>query len=199
MEQDHKELQLLPTPCTIISSSPSRIPRWPLESKIRSPKDHHKHNLFDTPSLDLQLSISLRPFRPPESNNSAVSRPVLDRTNLDIHAETLKWQASEQIRLAALEKAYAERVRELTRREMELAQSEFSRARHMWERAKEEVDKAEKLKERAIHRIDPMCMEYLPAAPQHVQAPPVAAAPKAQIHPVVIALKAPNADLVDED
>ncbi|WOG99397.1 hypothetical protein DCAR_0518745 [Daucus carota subsp. sativus] len=159
MEEDHKELQLLPTPRTIIPPSPSRIPRWPLESKARSSKDHHMHNLFEGPSLDLQLSISLRPFRPPETNNSAVLRPVLDRSSHDIRAETLKWQASEQIRLAALEKAYAERVRELTRREMELAQSEFSRARLMWERAREEVEKAEKLKERAVHRIDPMCME----------------------------------------
>ncbi|KAL6997718.1 hypothetical protein U1Q18_007844 [Sarracenia purpurea var. burkii] len=48
--------------------------------------------------------------------------------------------AAEQIRLAALEKAYAERVRELTKREM---QSELALARLMWERAREEVDRAE--------------------------------------------------------
>lgn len=166
MEGDQQELQLLPTQCNITSSScsSSRIPRWPLESsssmKVMSSKDHHhKHNLFEGPSLDLQLSISLRPFKPPESNDCMVFRPVLDHENPDEYAETLKWQASEQIRLAALEKAYAERVRELTRREMELAQSEFSRARQMWERAREEVDKAEKLKERATRMIDPTCME----------------------------------------
>ncbi|KAL8097865.1 hypothetical protein AgCh_030833 [Apium graveolens] len=165
MEEDQNELQLLPAQHTITSSSPSsRIPRWPLESspsmKIRSSKDlHHMHNLFEGPSLDLQLSISLRPFKAPESNDCKVFRPVLDHENPDEYAETLKLQASEQIRLAALEKAYAERVRELTRREMELAQSEFSRARQMWERAREEVDKAEKLKERATRMIDPTCME----------------------------------------
>lgn len=58
-----------------------------------------------------------------------------------------------------MEKAYAERVRELTRREMEIAQSEFARAHAMWERAREEVDKAEKMKERATRRIDSTCME----------------------------------------
>lgn len=73
--------------------------------------------------------------------------------------EALKWQAAEQIRLAAIEKAYAERVRELTRREMELAQSEFTRARQMWERAREEVEKAERMKERATRQIDSTCME----------------------------------------
>ncbi|KAL8105488.1 hypothetical protein AgCh_029322 [Apium graveolens] len=92
---------------------------------------------------------------------SQVLRPVLDHENLDECAETLKLQASEQIRLVALEKAYAERVRELTRREMELAQSQFSRARQMWERAREEVDKAEKLKERAPRMIDPTCMKVI--------------------------------------
>ncbi|XP_010519512.1 PREDICTED: protein SHOOT GRAVITROPISM 5-like [Tarenaya hassleriana] len=67
--------------------------------------------------------------------------------------ETVRWQAAEHIRLAAIEKAYAQRVRELTRREMELAQSEFARARKIWQRAREEVEKAERLEERA------MCME----------------------------------------
>lgn len=42
---------------------------------------------------------------------------------------------------------------------MELAQSEFARARHMWERAHEEVEKAEKMKEKAMRRIDSTCME----------------------------------------
>jgi RNase P subunit RPR2 len=71
----------------------------------------------------------------------------------------LKWQAAEQIKLAAIEKAYAERVRELTRREMELAQSEFAKARHMWQRAREEVEKAESMKEKATRKIDSTCME----------------------------------------
>ncbi|GFP82450.1 hypothetical protein PHJA_000388000 [Phtheirospermum japonicum] len=94
----------------------------------------HPWPQFDGPSLDLQLSISV---------NGAV--------------ETLKWQAAEQIRLAAMERAYAERLMEMTRREMELAQSEFVRARNLWERAREEVGKAERIKERAFR--DSMCME----------------------------------------
>jgi len=95
------------------------------------------------PSLDLHLSINVGP------------------PSMLIHdgVETLKWEAAEQIRLAAMEKAYAERVRELTRREMEMAQSEFARARQMWERAREEVDRAERIKERATRQVDSACME----------------------------------------
>ncbi|KAG5028198.1 hypothetical protein AAZX31_05G046700 [Glycine max] len=97
------------------------------------------------PSLDLQLSISVRP-----------PAAVLMCDGV----EALKWQAAEQIRLAAMEKAYAERVRELTRREMEMAQTEFARARQMWERAREEVERAERIKERATRQqVDSTCME----------------------------------------
>ncbi|KAJ6888906.1 protein indeterminate-domain 14 [Populus alba x Populus x berolinensis] len=108
--------------------------------------DHHQHHQFGGPSLDLQLSISpICDFSDAKTDTSCV--------------ETLKWQAAEQIKLAAIEKAYAERVRELTRREMELAQSEFAKARHMWQRAREEVEKAESMKEKATRKIDSTCME----------------------------------------
>ncbi|PON77300.1 SHOOT GRAVITROPISM-like protein [Parasponia andersonii] len=148
-------------------------------SKGSSRIDHHHKNHrrrpFNGPGLDLQLSISLRPTTTTTSTNdlhhprkedcrTVLAGPIcecVDDQDLKMAGdddedddqrrcvEALKWQAAEQIRLAAMEKAYAERVRELTRREMELAQSEFARARHMWETAREEVEKAERLKERA--------------------------------------------------
>ncbi|OWM90594.1 zinc finger protein SHOOT GRAVITROPISM 5 [Punica granatum] len=155
-EDDQKELQLLPTPHSIASSSSSSAP-------VLCTKSHRPdHYPYDTaPSLDLQLSISLRPFHHPPPDECLVAGPIREygppETTGSIKA--LKWHAAEQIRLAAIEKAYAERVRELTRREMELAQSEFARARNMWERAREEVDKAEKMKERATRRTDSRCME----------------------------------------
>lgn len=139
-EEDQKELQLLPTPCSTTSSL-RMMSSWPRDSSLKF--HSNQSDPFDGPSLDLQLSISLRPIRPPPSDC----------------VEALKWEAAEQIRLAAIEKAYAERVRELTRTEMELAQSEFARARHMWERAKAEVEKAERMKERATRQLDSTCME----------------------------------------
>lgn len=54
-----------------------------------------------------------------------------------------------EVKIAALESIYVEHVKEMTRREMEMAQSD-TRARQLWEQAHEEVVKAEKIKERAI-------------------------------------------------
>lgn len=71
----------------------------------------------------------------------------------------MKRHAADQIRLAAADKAYAERVRELTRREMEAAESEFARATHVWERAHQEMEVAQKMKDKATTRVDPSCVE----------------------------------------
>ncbi|XP_031280006.1 zinc finger protein SHOOT GRAVITROPISM 5 [Pistacia vera] len=166
-EEDQKELQLLPTvsipSSSRMSSHPSNSSSFRYRSMV-SDHHHHHHNQFEAPSLDLQLSISVRPIQPP--SNCVLSGQICEfgdvnkcDTSSCVDVESLKWQAAEQIRLAAIEKAYAERVRELTRREMELAQSEFARARQMWERAREEVEKAERMKERATKQIDSTCME----------------------------------------
>ncbi|KAI3504552.1 hypothetical protein L1887_26111 [Cichorium endivia] len=139
MEGHQKELQLLPTP--YITPSYSRASKWPSDLlTFRSDDLQCSLDGGAGPSLDLQLSISLRPIKPPFA------------------AETVKWRVADQIQSAAMEKAYAERVREMTRREIELAQSEFARARHMWERAREEVERVEKMKERATRHRD-SCME----------------------------------------
>ncbi|EOY22486.1 hypothetical protein QUC31_007749 [Theobroma cacao] len=156
-EEDQKELQLLPTSLSIASSSQmsSRASDSSLRYRSTTTSDQ-----YEGPSLDLQLSISLRPIQQP--SNCVIAGPICDFGDVKADTscvESLKWQAAEQIRLAAIEKAYAERVRDLTKREMELAQSEFARARHMWQRAREEVEKAERMKERATRKIDSTCME----------------------------------------
>ncbi|EXB98029.1 hypothetical protein L484_005518 [Morus notabilis] len=152
-EDDQKELQLLPAPQSVPSSSSSHImSSRPLDNSSSIIRYRSKGNINGSDHrhhLDLQLSISLRPIHDIDDDDDE------DDEDEDVAAgttgcvEALKWQAAEQIRLAAMEKAYAERVRELTRREMELAQSEFARARHVWERAREEVERAERMKERA--------------------------------------------------
>ncbi|XP_021905699.1 uncharacterized protein LOC110820518 [Carica papaya] len=160
-EEDQKELQLLPTPPSKTAPSPplssQRLSRFPpSDSCIKVSRSSGHDDLYEGPSVDLQLSISLRPIQ--GTSNCVLN--VKGGGGGDAGCvEALKWQAAEQIRLAAIEKAYAERVRELTRREMELAQSEFARARQLWERAREEVEKAERIKERATRQIDSTCME----------------------------------------
>ncbi|KAK4436873.1 hypothetical protein Salat_0021200 [Sesamum alatum] len=155
MEENHKEMQLLSYSTSHTTASSSQNPPWPSSDSPATKFRQMDH--FDGPSLDLQLSISVTPLKPP-SDSCVLIRKVRKYKDVKMDSscvEALKWQAAEQIRLAALEKAYAERVREMTRREMELAQSEFARARTMWERAREEVERAEKMKE----TMDSRCME----------------------------------------
>ncbi|KAE8721757.1 TITAN-like protein-like [Hibiscus syriacus] len=108
-------MQLLPT-CLATSDSSSVRYRAKMNDEYG-----------EASSLDLQLSIS--EGRPSKSKGGV---------------QWLRWQAAEQIRLAAIEKAYAERLRELTKREMEMAQSEFARANHLWQTEKEDAERAEK-------------------------------------------------------
>ncbi|XP_023531717.1 protein indeterminate-domain 14-like [Cucurbita pepo subsp. pepo] len=151
-DEDQKELQLLPTPHSIASSSSSR----PSDSSLRFRSDLLEPGQG---SVDLQLSISLRPIRPAAGAECLLKYEEVMKPEAASCVEALKWQAGEQIRLAAMEKAYAERVRELTKREIELAQTEFARARQIWERAREEVEKAERMRERASGQVDSTCME----------------------------------------
>ncbi|KAK8488944.1 hypothetical protein V6N13_060936 [Hibiscus sabdariffa] len=139
-EDDQKEMQLLPTSLATPDSSSLRY------RSTTTMNDQHE----EPSSLDLQLSISPRPI-PSNCVNSQGPIHGFDCV------ESLRWQAAEQIRLAAIEKAYAERVRELTKREMEMAQSEFARAKHVWQRAKEQVERAEKMKERATSCMEITC------------------------------------------
>ncbi|KMZ76211.1 C2H2-like zinc fingerprotein [Zostera marina] len=130
-----RELQLLP------KTFSSSLPQWtctdtttPVKKSI--PSVH--------PSLDLNLSVgaTLNSF------NHATKEVVLSK-----NIQALRWHAAEQIRQATLEKAYVERVKELTRREVEMAQEEFARARLVWERTREEVQNVERMKEMATQRV----------------------------------------------
>ncbi|KAL6494384.1 hypothetical protein OROGR_031184 [Orobanche gracilis] len=156
MEEIHQEMHLLSFTPTHNSAPPSSShpPHpWSRVSSVR----------FDGPSLDLQLSISVTPLKPQYSsdNNCVLNIEGYNDDDDRIGSiEALKWQAAQQIRLAAKERAYAERVMEMTRRENELAQSEFIRARNLRELAREEVGKAEEMKETAFRvSTGSMCME----------------------------------------
>ncbi|XP_028552739.1 zinc finger protein SHOOT GRAVITROPISM 5 [Dendrobium catenatum] len=103
------------------------------------------------PTLDLSLSMSVAP-------------PWMTPGNLEAGSslrslQVLKQQVAEQVRLATLERAYAEHMKELTRRELELAEKEFTRARLVWERAREELEKVERMKMVATRRISSTCIE----------------------------------------
>ncbi|KAK8933196.1 hypothetical protein KSP39_PZI015620 [Platanthera zijinensis] len=103
------------------------------------------------PQLDLSLSMSsaLPPTANPGKEDDGSAKSVQAR----------KQQVTEQARPAALETAYANQMRELARRELEMAKSEFTRARLIWERAREEVERVERMKMIATRRISSTCIE----------------------------------------
>ncbi|RRT37102.1 hypothetical protein B296_00033736 [Ensete ventricosum] len=136
-EENRRELQLLLSPSTRL---PSETPNTSMAT------DASDHPLL----LDLTLSMSVGTRRPSPSEEFQSCAKSL---------QVLRQQTAEQIRLAAAENAYAERMREVTRMEMELAEEEFARARLVWERTREEVTKVERMKEMATRRINSACLE----------------------------------------
>ncbi|KAG0485643.1 hypothetical protein HPP92_009517 [Vanilla planifolia] len=106
----------------------------------------HKPSFFpskphiDPSPLDLTLSMALAPVSPTS-------------------VAALKQHAAEQTRLAAQEKARAERTREITRRELEMAEKDFARARLVWERAREDVEKVERMRLISTRRFSATCVE----------------------------------------
>ncbi|XP_060204233.1 zinc finger protein SHOOT GRAVITROPISM 5-like [Lycium barbarum] len=127
-KQHNLELQLLTT--TTSSSSPA----FDVSVSSKRNEDHSTYNL--------QLSIG--------SNES--SENANDKRNSD--ALRLKDEATEQLRLAMSEKAYAEEARQQAKRQIELAEQEFANAKRIRQQAQVELDKANALKEHAIKQIN---------------------------------------------
>ncbi|KAL7617825.1 protein indeterminate-domain 16 [Lactuca sativa] len=144
MKDDKMELQLLPTPHT--RATLSRVPSWSSNSIRFQSNDMRCPSDVAGPSLDLQLSNS---FQPAESETVGHTGST----------EAPKWQADQIQSASTTEKAHIERIREMTQREMELAQAELLYARNMWERTQKEVERVEKLKAKATRYIDSTCKE----------------------------------------
>jgi hypothetical protein len=127
-----RELQLL-LPTTATPPRP--------EAAAAIPSEH--------PHLDLSLSINIG--GPPAPEPPAVEDQSKKSAAADV--QELRRHTAEQARMASAERAYAERVMELARRELEMAEREFARARAIWERARGEVEKVERMKAAAARRI----------------------------------------------
>ncbi|CAL5058099.1 unnamed protein product [Urochloa decumbens] len=108
----------------------------------------------DHPHLDLSLSISIGPPPPAAAaSEAAAEQSIIKKKEAAADVQALRRQTAEQARMASAERAYAERVMELARRELELAEREFARARAIWERARGEIEKVERVKAMAARRI----------------------------------------------
>ncbi|CAN6472349.1 unnamed protein product [Victoria cruziana] len=168
---DQRELQLLPD-----KRSTGKTPEFPPPSVYCISFSGNTPGCSNLPSTDLQLSISPQPVNSySTSNRSTRQQAFLHRSSENgleevikgydearkeiCCAEAMKRQAEEQLRLAAVEKTYAEKVRELTRQEMELAETEFACARHIWQKAAEQMERAKQMKNEATRHVDSNGME----------------------------------------
>ncbi|PNT68673.1 protein indeterminate-domain 16 [Brachypodium distachyon] len=143
-QSERLELQLILLPSTTPNDAAVFSPASPRPPP--SPSDDHPPEEL----LDLSLSMSNGPPPPPSSVDQKKPPAAAAAAAAWGAMQALKRQTTEQSRLASAERAYAERVMEMARREVELAEREFARARAIWERARVEVEKMERIKEMAF-------------------------------------------------
>ncbi|XP_057961305.1 zinc finger protein SHOOT GRAVITROPISM 5-like [Malania oleifera] len=74
-------------------------------------------------------------------------------------ASRLRELASEQLRLAMAEKAFAEAARQEAKRHIEIAEQEFANAKRMRQQARSELENAQALKEQATRKINSTILE----------------------------------------
>nr|XP_023912071.1 protein SHOOT GRAVITROPISM 5-like [Quercus suber]POF10840.1 protein shoot gravitropism 5 [Quercus suber] len=125
--QHNLELQLLPS-----SNALS------LKLSIGSSCDGGERNESNKPNLD----TSKRPI----NENGVVNEQTLEVTRL-------KDFASEELKLAMAERAYAEEARREAKRQIEIAELDFANAKRIRQQAQSELEKAQVLKEQAIKKI----------------------------------------------
>uniref|UniRef100_A0A5B7AEB7 Putative C2H2-like zinc finger protein n=1 Tax=Davidia involucrata TaxID=16924 RepID=A0A5B7AEB7_DAVIN len=111
-----------------------------------SPDEHNlelqllpsSNNRYENQATHLKLSIG------PERNINATETTTLAR---------LREGASEQLKLAMAEKAFAEEARQQAKKQIELAELEFANAKRIRQQAQAELEKAQILKEQATKNI----------------------------------------------
>ncbi|XP_047332198.1 zinc finger protein SHOOT GRAVITROPISM 5-like [Impatiens glandulifera] len=118
------------------------------------------------PILELQLlpssstNFAASPSKTKErnANTSTHLKLSIGSCNVDV-ATRMKEEASEQLKLAMAEKAYAEEARQQAKKQIELAETEFTNAKRIRQQAQAEVEKAQHLKEQATKKISSAIME----------------------------------------
>ncbi|KAM7267037.1 hypothetical protein ACFE04_009203 [Oxalis oulophora] len=153
-----------PTTDTLFSNNPTID---------NSPKNAHYHNNNNN-TLELQLLTTDRHNSPNKENHSTQlqlsigSSSDLSYKNISTDqsskkptflAARMKEEAREQLKLAMVEKSYAEEARNQAKRQIELAEQEFANAKKIRQQAQAELDKAHALKEHAVKQINSAILE----------------------------------------
>ncbi|XVE74575.1 hypothetical protein DITRI_Ditri12bG0028200 [Diplodiscus trichospermus] len=136
----------------------------------------HQHPLQHNLELQLLPSSSTHSSRDPDENyathlklsigssdggeKSEPNKPSLDTCReTALEATRLKEYASEQLKLAMAEKAYAERARQEAKRQLEIAELEFASAKRIRQQAQDVLEKAQALKDQATKKISATIMQ----------------------------------------
>ncbi|KAK3222282.1 hypothetical protein Dsin_009307 [Dipteronia sinensis] len=138
-----------------------------------SSSGHQEHNLelqllpssstsaYENYATHLKLSIgSSDRVEKNDGSNKNTSETSLEATRV-------KEYASEQLKLAMAEKAYAEEARQQAKRQIEMAELEFANAKRIRQQAQAEVEKAQLLKEQATKKISSTIMQITCQACKH--------------------------------
>ncbi|XP_027153395.1 zinc finger protein SHOOT GRAVITROPISM 5 [Coffea eugenioides] len=139
--------------CSEANNLTGKVQQHSLELQLlpSSYKDEDNH------ATDLNLSIgSSRHCEKNEqkcSNLDVSTRSSHGGEKLVMDASRMKQGATEQLRVAMAEKAFAEQARQQAKRQLELAEMEFSNAKRIRQQAQAELEKAQVLKEQATKKI----------------------------------------------
>lgn len=77
----------------------------------------------------------------------------ISQNGVDFEVLKLREGASEELKMALAEKAYAEEARQQAKKQIELAEMEFANAKRLRQQAQAELERAQQLKEQAIKKI----------------------------------------------
>ncbi|KAK3005636.1 hypothetical protein RJ639_017007 [Escallonia herrerae] len=97
-------------------------------------------------------------------------------TEANLEALRLKQGANEQLRLAMVEKAFADETRQQAKRQIDLAELEFANAKRVRQQAQAEIEKARVMKVEATMKVGAALLDITcHACKQHFQAMPATA------------------------
>ncbi|XP_022732952.1 protein SHOOT GRAVITROPISM 5 [Durio zibethinus] len=136
---------------------------------LPSSSTHSSWNSDENCATHLKLSIG---------SSDGVEKSELNKLSLDtcrennatetaLEAIRLKKFASEQLKLAMAEKAYAEKARQEAKKQIEMAELEFASAKMLRQRAQSELEKAQVLKAQATKKISATIMQITCQACKH--------------------------------
>ncbi|XP_022725779.1 protein SHOOT GRAVITROPISM 5-like [Durio zibethinus] len=144
--QHNLELQLLPSPSTQLSRNSDENYGTHLKLSIGSSDGGEKCE---------SNKLSLATCREKNASETA------------LEATRLKEFASEQLKLAMAETAYAEKARQEAKRQIEMAELEFASAKRIRQQAQDVLEKAQILKDQATKKISATIMRITCQACKH--------------------------------